>query len=230
MTTENASVLAACSLLILKYSWASFDATDQDAIDKSNWGFGNLTGLYSGMRQVSLLVLNALDPQLTNVMNHRPIHRIMNYLEDSTLLLELEAFFTHCCQCPSWSHTDDKTFTTCMDAARGLIPLLSTLKLDRSNLETSGLIPDISRCLFILPLFTTKEFTQLLEQSDEVSLVIVLYYYAAVLGLASGRFWWMRDRAAYMSTSLLSRLGDRCLECTGWAAEICAENFSSIRS
>lgn len=226
MTTYNVHILGACSLLILQYSWASLDTIGQGVNDRSNWVFGDLPGLYSGMRQLGLLALSVCDPYLTAVVTYRPIHRIMKYLEGSNLPLELEAFFTHCCQCPSWSRTDSGTFVHCMDAAQSLIPLISTLKIDRCSLETSGLIPDILRCLFIWPSMRPDEFRRLIEKEDEVSLVIVLYYYAAVLGLASGKFWWMRERAACTSRLILSRLGTRCQECTGWAAEICTKNYS----
>lgn len=113
-----------------------------------------------------------------------------------------------------------------MSAARGLIPLLSALRLDPLSLETSGLIPDIVRCLFTMPMLTPDGFKHLLEENDEASLVIILYYWAAVRRLASGKFWWMRERAVYMSGKLLARLGGRCEECTGWAAKICDGDWS----
>lgn len=225
ITTKNATVYIACSLLILQHAWASLDTADQDGNNWSKWGFSSLPALYLGMRELGLRACSVCDPYVTGVITDRPIHRIMNYLEYSSVPSELEEFFIRCCECPSWLHTDDSTITVCMSAARSLIPLLSTLKLDRLTLDASGLMPDTLRCLFIWPLLTPDGFGQLLEKNDEVSLVIVLYYCAAVLGLVSEKSWWMQERAAYASRSILSRLGDRCEECIGWAREICEGNY-----
>lgn len=153
-------------------------------------------------------------------MNYRPILRIAQYFENSTLLSEVEALFTHCCQCPTWTNSQFGTFDGRMSATRGLIPLLSALRLDALSLEMSGLIPDIGRCLFVMPMLTPDGFKHLLDENDEASLVIALYYWTAVWRLASGKSWWMRERAVYMSKKLLGQLRCRCEECTAWAAEL----------
>ena len=231
MTRENAYVLGACSMLILQYTWANMEVADEDGCYRFSSEFGNLIGLYSGMKQLGLMMWSVGDPYLDSIMTYRPSQRICHYLEDTSLPLELETFFMHCCRCSTWSEATEETFNHRMNAARGLIPLLAAFKLERSALELSGLMPDILRCLFTWPLITPVGFRTLLERDDEASLVIVLYYFAAILGLASDKYWWMLERAEYLCRSILRRLGDRCEQCTGWASEICFHgNHSSSSS
>jgi hypothetical protein len=148
--------------------------------DSSNTGFGTLSALYGGLRQLGLHLVLVGDPYFTPIMNYRPILRIAQYFENSTLLSEVEALFTHCCQCPTWTNSQFGTFDGRMSATRGLIPLLSALRLDALSLEMSGLIPDIGRCLFVMPMLTPDGFKHLLDENDEASLVIALYYWTAV--------------------------------------------------
>jgi len=226
ITEDNAYTLLACSILILQYSWACPELTGREANNAIDFGFGNLLGLYSGMRQLALVILAINDPYIYSFMFYRPIHEIMRYSENTNVPLELEGFFTHCCQCPKWSGAEGGNFRTRMDAARRLIPILSALKLGHAELEASGLMLDVSRYLFALPFLSSDEFVQLLRNDDEPSLVILLYYYALVLRLLSGKFWWMRERSAHLCQWLLARLGNRCDKCIGWAREICTIQFS----
>jgi hypothetical protein len=76
--------------------------------------------------------------------------------------------------------------------------------------------------LFILPLFTTSEFAQLVKDNDEAALLILLHYYALVLRLLSDRYWWMRDRSAHVCKSILTNLGNKCERCLGCVRELCA--------
>jgi len=229
MTKDSAYILGACSLLILQYSWACLEVMDSGPNGRSDLGFSSLLPLYSGMKQLGLtlwITYEPYDPYLHSIMAYRPIQKITHYFENTTMPLELESFFTHCCNCTKWCNTADGNFSIRMDAARSLIPLLSAFKLSHIELESSGFMPDISRCLFIWPLLTPIGFKQLVGKNDEASMVIVLYYYAAVLGVASWEFWWMRERSAHMSRSILIRLGDKCKECIGWAREICDVKYS----
>jgi hypothetical protein len=227
ITQGNAYALLACSSLILQYQWASHDLTECDANNALDLGFGSLLGLYSGMRQVALasLTIAVHDPDLYSFMFYRPIFTIKRYSENTNIPLELEGFFTHCCQCPEWSTMGEGNFSIRMDAARGLIPILSAVKLGLAELEVSSLMPDIARVLFVLPLFTTTDFAQLLKENDEVALLILLYYYALVLRLLSGKFWWMRERSAHVCESILAKLGNKCEKCIGWARELCAKEI-----
>lgn len=228
ITEDNIYALGGCSFLILQYSWACPELTEREFNNEIDFGFGGLPGLYSGMRQLGLAMLTLHDPYLHSIMFHRPIQEIERYSKNTNIPSELEDFFTHCCQCPKWSGAENGNFSTRMDTARGLIPILSALKQGERELAASGLLPDISRYLFVLPLFSLVEFGQsgqfvkLLRNNDEAALVILLYYYALVLRLISGKFWWMRARSAHMCESLLARLGNKCDKCIGWAREICS--------
>jgi hypothetical protein len=221
LTQDNAYALCACSLLILQYSWGCPELTDRE-LNNAMDGFGNLLGLYSGMRKLAQAFLATIhDPHFYSLGFYRPVEAIRRYSENTNIPLELEIFFTHCCQCPKWSGTKDGNFNIRMDAARRLIPLLSALRLGQEALEASGLMPDIARYVFMLPVVSSEEYGQLLRNNDEASLVILLYYFALVRRLTSGKFWWMRERSARLCEWLLTRLGNKCERCTGWAAEIC---------
>ncbi|KAE9374899.1 hypothetical protein N431DRAFT_336019 [Stipitochalara longipes BDJ] len=217
---DNLYALCACSLLILQYAWACPDLTDRGADNAVDFGFGSLSGLYIGMRSLGLSLLAVHDPYLHSVMFHRPIEAITRYSESSHIATELEGFFTHCCQCPQWSGSGDENLSIRMEAAHRLIPILSALRLGEKELEASGLMPDISRYLFVLPLFSTEAYSQLLRNNDEPSLVILLYYFALVRRLLGDKFWWMRERSAYLCLWLLGKLGNRCERCVGWARDI----------
>jgi hypothetical protein len=164
----------------------------------------------------------AQDPFLYSFMFYRPIFNIRRYSENTNIPLELEVFFTHCCQCPKWSNMGEGNFSIRMNAARSLIPVLSAVKLGLAELEASNLMPDIARVLFILPLFTSNEFGHLLKENDEAALLILLYYYALVLRLLSEKFWWMRKRSAHMCEAIMTRLGNKCEKCVSCARELCA--------
>jgi hypothetical protein len=224
ITADNAYPLLACSALILQYQWACHDLTDHGPDNFLDFGFGNLIGLYSGMRQLALasLPVTINDPFLYPFMFYRPIFNIKRYSENTNIPLELESFFTHCCQCPKWSGVAERNFDIRMNSARSLIPVLSAVKLGSAELEVSGLMPDIARVLFILPLFTTSEFAQLVKDNDEAALLILLHYYALVLRLLSEKYWWMRDRSAHVCKSILIKLGNKCERCLGCVRELCA--------
>jgi hypothetical protein len=213
ITEANSYALCACSLLILQYSWACPELADRETNNSIEIGFGSLLELYSGMRRLALILLTIHDPYIYSVMFYRPIETIRRYSKATNVPSELEAFFTHCCQCTEWDGTGDGCFNTRMDAARCLIPILSALKIGEVELEASGLMPDISRYLFFLPLLSSAEYVQLLRNDDEVSLVILLYYFALVRRLLSGKFWWMRERLAHLCEWLLARLGNKCERC-----------------
>ncbi|PMD37807.1 hypothetical protein L207DRAFT_464292 [Hyaloscypha variabilis F] len=220
VTGDNLYSLAACSLLILQYAWACPDLTNRDVDNAVDFGFGSLTGLYSGMRNLGMSLLAVHDPYLHSVMFHRPIETIKQYSESSHVPGELEDFFTHCCQCPQWRGSGDENFSIRMEAAHRLVPILSALRLGEKELEASGLMPDISRYLFALPLFTSGAYAELLRNNDEPSLVILLYYFSLVRRLLGERFWWMRERSAHLCVWLLAKLGDKCERCVGWARDI----------
>jgi hypothetical protein len=220
ITENNLYALCACSLLILQYSWACPDLTGREANNAIDFGFGSLLGLYSGMRRLALSLLTIHDPYLHSIMLRRPIEIISRYSENTNIPAELEDFFSHCCLCAEWCGPGDKHFSIRMEAASRLIPVLSALKLGEGELEASGLMSDISRYLFVLPLLSSEEYAQLLRNNDEASLVILLYYFSLVRRLLSGKYWWMRERSAHLCEWLLVRLGNRCERCVGLAREI----------
>jgi hypothetical protein len=220
ITEDNLYALCACSLLILQYSWACPDLTDREANNAIDFGFESLVGLYTGMRRLALSLLTIHDPYLHSIMLHRPIEIISRYSENTSIPAELEDLFSHCCLCPEWCGSGDKNFSIRMEAAQRLIPVLSALKLGERELEASGLMLDISRYLFVLPLFWSEEYGQFLRNNDEASLVILLYYFSLVHRLLSGKYWWMRERSAHLCEWLLARLGNRCERCAGWARQI----------
>jgi len=204
ITEANSYALCACSLLILKYSWACPELADRETNNSIEIGFGSLLELYSGMRRLALILLTIHDPYIYSVMFYRPIETIRRYSKATNVPSELEAFFTHCARNGTALE---------MDAARCLIPILSALKIGEVELEASGLMPDISRYLFFLPMLSSAEYVQLLRNDDEVSLIILLYYFALVRRLLSGKFWWMRERSAHLCEWLLARLGNKCERC-----------------
>ncbi|KAN0091720.1 hypothetical protein V8E51_017567 [Hyaloscypha variabilis] len=222
ITEDNIYALPACSLLILQYAWACPELNNRDVNDAVDFGFGSLIGLYSGMRSLSLSLLTIRDQYLHSIMFHRPIFAIKRYSEGTSVVAELEEFFTHCCKCPEWCGTGDQNFDTRMEAARRLLPILAALKLGERELEKSDVMQDIPRYLFVLPLVSSEQYGHLLRNNDEASLVILLYYFALVRRLLSGKYWWMRERSAHLCEWLLTRLGDKCERCVGWAREISA--------
>lgn len=220
ITKDNIYALGACSLLILQYAWACPDLTARDSDNAVDFGFGGLLGLYSGMRSLGLSLLAVHDPYFHSVMFYRPIDTIKRYSENSNIPAELEAFFMHCCQCPEWCRTGDEDLSIRMEAAHRLIPIMSALKLGEKQLHESGIMPDILRYLFVLPLLSSEAYSQLLRNNDEPSLVILLYYFALVRRLLGEKFWWMRERSDHLCAWLLAKLGNKCERCVGWAREI----------
>jgi len=220
VTKDNIHALGACSLLILQYAWACPDLTARDSDNAVDFGFGGLSGLYSGMRSLGLSLLALQDQYFQSVMFYRPIDAIKCYSEGSHIPAELEDFFIHCCQCPEWRKSGDEDFSIRMEAARRLIPILSALKLGEKQLQESGLMPDILRYLFVLPLLSSESYSQLLRNNDEPSLVILLYYFALVRKLLGEKFWWTRERSNHLCAWLLAKLGNKCERCVEWAREI----------
>jgi hypothetical protein len=68
-------------MLLLQYTWASFVSTVEEN-DSSHAGFGTLSALYGGLRQLGLHLLVVVDPYFTPIMNYRPILRIAQYFEN----------------------------------------------------------------------------------------------------------------------------------------------------
>ncbi len=93
-----------------------------------------------------------------------------------------------------------------MNALSRLSLVLHAIKLAYPDIEGSGVADDIYRFLFTWPPFCTKGFMDQVRENNPASLLILLYYYAAIVSVFSGKLWWMRDRAFRRYTQLRGML------------------------
>jgi hypothetical protein len=220
---SHGEALVVCSALLLQYSWAP----DSD-------GWHSVTGLYKGLRDVSIEFIGTLNLHsrsdwgsrdsasggFLSLLAYSPRMHIEKHFRDNLIPLNIQEVFAHILACTKISDTQPDDPDDFIGPSRRLMTILSVLQLSHRDLSKCGLILDVARYLFTFPILLSPGFVNSLKKEDWRAQVIVLYYFAAVSRLTPERFWWMREKGLFKYEMVLRNIGDKCMECTRHATEV----------
>ncbi|KAH7360360.1 hypothetical protein BKA65DRAFT_547081 [Rhexocercosporidium sp. MPI-PUGE-AT-0058] len=211
ITAQSFDSIVGCSFLLIHYSWAA-DESDPDITSH----FREIVGLINGTKNCVVEGQDLLQGSaLYEVFRHRPGKKLENFNEESaTKSTKTSALLYHCLLCGLGTKKAAGASPDNTHAVEKLLIVLRAIEFSRHDPERSGVFHDIVRYLFTWPLQCTKGFMEQLEDQEPVSMLALLYYYAAAVNITSGKVWWMQNRAQLIYSSLKSRLEGQCSQCT----------------
>ncbi|KAG4429824.1 hypothetical protein IFR05_014695 [Cadophora sp. M221] len=222
ITAQSFDSIVGCSFLLIHYSWAA-EESNPDVMHH----FREIVGLINGTKNC---VVEGQDlfqgSALYEVFRHRPGMKLEKFIEESaTQSTQTSALFNHCLMCGLGTKRATGASADNTQAIQKLLIVLQAIELSQSDVQDSGIFHDIVRYLFTWPLQCTKGFMEQVEDQEPVSMLALLYYYAAAANISSGKVWWMQDRAQVIYSSLKSRLEGQCAGCTDPAIALAEERL-----
>ncbi|XMA08505.1 hypothetical protein WAI453_001296 [Rhynchosporium graminicola] len=211
ITAQSFDSIVGCSFLLLHYSWAA-DNPEPDIFHH----FREVVGIINGIKNCVVEGQDLLQGSaLYEVFRHRPGVKLEKFIEDSPRKLKkTSVLFDHSVLCGLGTKNATGASSDNMHAIQKLTIVLQAIELSQSDIKNSGVFHDVVRYLFTWPLQCTPGFMEQIENQESVSMLALLYYYAAASNVGSRRVWWMQDRARTIYSTLRARLEGRCGECT----------------
>lgn len=203
-------------MLLIHYSWAASDYDTADELDVT-YLFREIFGLVNGTKDCLVTAQDLLGAAAwSKVLKYSPRATMEIFIRETEHdTPSTSALLYHCFLCGLGTKAAAGASADNKFAIDKLIIVLEAIEISQSDLEGSGILPDIVRYLFTWPAQCTKGFVEQLSENNTVSLTILLYYYAAIVRISSEKLWWMQDRAHFLYSSLKTRLEGTCDHCTG---------------
>ncbi|KAL2074837.1 hypothetical protein VTL71DRAFT_8616 [Oculimacula yallundae] len=211
ITAPSFDSIVGCSFLLLHYSWTA-EESDPDIFHH----FREIVALINGTKNCVVEGQDLLkDSALYEVFRYRPGLKLEKFNENSPKdSTKTSALLEHSLLCGLGTKRATGASADNILAIQKLSIVVESIELSQADIGGSDVFHDIVRYLFTWPLQCTNGFMSQIEDQEPVSMLVLLYYYAAASKVASGRVWWMQDRARIIYSSLRARLEGRCAECT----------------
>ncbi|KUJ21302.1 uncharacterized protein LY89DRAFT_778872 [Mollisia scopiformis] len=225
LTPTSFNNIISCSFLLMLYSWTYIEAAPGVPVEVVEMFHDPVTLFYCLKDCIVSSQFLLSKTSWSRVFAYRPTEALEEYVRTNKFRdHEFGERMTHVALCGLRSRDPSCSSADNMNAIQRLGNALWAVKLSQGDLEGSGVADDINRYLFTWPPFCTKGFIQQVRDNNPTSLCILLYYYAAIVGILSEKTWWMKDRAWFMYPMLLQKLEGRCEECIAPARELAGEN------
>jgi hypothetical protein len=214
MTIANFESIISCTTLLIHYAWICI-GQDQNADVDIPASFGQISDHSRGLKDCVVVARNIFEKtQWATVLRHSPKIILERYAgESQSIANKFRDAFGHCLFCGLGTRMPANASNDNVDALTRLIIPMTVICLTSPDIESSGLMPDIYRYLFTWPTKCTKGYIQQVDEGNPVSLIILLFYYAAILRVDTERIWWMRDGASRMFNKLRSMFSGQCSRC-----------------
>jgi hypothetical protein len=217
MTSENLESIISCTTLLIHYAWSHMEQDLNADIDIAVC-FSQTADHFLGLKDCMFVAQGVFSQtKWSRVLLYSPRVNLERLLIKSQSLTEkLDNIFLHCIHCGLGTMDPDNTSVNNISAIKRLMIVLKVICISSSDIESTGLLPDIYRYLFTWPSSgrsSTKGLILQVGEGNPVSLTILLYYYAAILRVYTEKIWWMKDGATAMFNRLRSKLGGHCAQC-----------------
>lgn len=216
LTPRSFDIIMSCSILLILYSWAYIEVRFENTLEVADLFQDTLTLFYSLKDCVVSGKILLEKSRWHEVFSYSPRVALEDYVR--THRTKGDDFYqriNHSTLCGLGTYDPECSSPDNLNSMSRLSLVLCAVRIAASDLEGSGVADDIYRYLLTWPPFCTKGFVQQVKENNPTSLCILLYYYAAIVGIQSEKIWWMRDRALFMYTMLREKLEGRCDNCLG---------------
>lgn len=214
MTLKNFESIVSCTCIFIHYAWFSIGQDANIDIDIAG-SFRQIADHSHGLKDCVVVARDVFEKtRWAKTLHHSPKIRLESFSSKTpSTVTKISDVFIHSIFCGVGTKIPANASNDNSDALTRLLIPVNVILISAPDIESSGLMEDIYRYFFTWPTKCTKGFLQQVDEGNPVSLLILMYYYAAIVRVDSERIWWMRDGALRMFNQLRAKFNGQCLRC-----------------